>query len=221
MNNLLSDRIQEIIDAGYTQADLYRAAGVTRGTPKQWLTGMIQSMKLEYAIGIQKATGFNAVWITTGKGEKRVDVNHPPEESEKIVHIQRVNLKLSAGITGFSIDAEHEPAGTYNIEKSWLDARGLFKENLIAIRVKGDSMVPKLHHGDTVVINTADTKPEDGIVFAVNYEGEAVVKRLSRDAGEWWLVSDNPDQARYHRKLCRAGDCIIIGRVVRKESDVI
>lgn len=221
MNNLLSDRIQEIIDAGFTQADLYRAAGVTKGAVKQWLTGGIQSIKLEYAIGIQRLTGFNSVWITTGKGDKRINVNHPIEESEKIIKIQRVNLKLSAGITGFAIDAEHEPAGTYNIEKSWLDARGLSKENLIAIRVKGDSMVPKLHHGDTVVIDTADTKPEDGTVFAVNYEGEAVVKRLSRDAGEWWLVSDNPDQQKYHRKVCRGNECIIIGRVVRKESDVI
>ncbi len=52
-----------------------------------------------------------------------------------------------------------------------------------------------------VIINTADKRPADGIVFAINYEGEPVVKRMARDIGEWWLTSDNPDQRKYHRKL--------------------
>lgn len=82
-------------------------------------------------------------------------------------------------------------------------------------------MEPSLYEDDVVVLNTADKRPVDGSVFAVNYEGEAVVKRFSRDAGEWWLTSDNPDQRKHHRKVCRGDACIIIGRVVRKESDRI
>ena len=42
-------------------------------------------------------------------------------------------------------------------------------------------------NGDTVVINTAQAEPKDGAVFAVNYEGQLVIKRLVRDAGQWWL----------------------------------
>lgn len=72
-----------------------------------------------------------------------------------------------------------------------------------------------------MVLNTADTKLVDGQVYAFNYEGEAVVKRLSRDAGMWWLTSDNPDQRKYHRKSVQGSECIVIGRVVRKESDRI
>ena len=82
-------------------------------------------------------------------------------------------------------------------------------------------MEPGLGEGDLVVINTADTTLVDGMVYAINYEGEAVVKRLVRDSGEWWLTSDNSDQRRFHRKSCRSGECIIVGRVVRKESDRI
>lgn len=221
MENLLSDRIQEILDAGFSQADLCRAAGITKGTANQWLSGGIKSMKIEYAMGIQALTGYNALWIVTGKGSKKSLESFSVQESPKIIKIKRVELKLSAGITGFQIEADHDQAGTYNLEKSWIDANGLNPESLIAIKVRGDSMIPNLHHGDTVVINTADTKPKDGIVFAFNYEGEAVIKRLSRDAGDWWLTSDNSDKTKYDRKLCRGSDCIIIGRVVRKESDVI
>jgi hypothetical protein len=74
MEMTLSQRIQEIIDAGFTQADLYRAATVTKGTSNQWLNGGIKSIKFEYAQGIQTATGFKAEWIVTGKGQKKLGV---------------------------------------------------------------------------------------------------------------------------------------------------
>ena len=85
----------------------------------------------------------------------------------------------------------------------------------------GDPLALSDWAGDIVVINTLDTKLVDSAVYAFNYEGEAVVKRLARDAGQWWLTSDNVDGRKYHRKLCQGGECIVIGRVVRKESDRI
>lgn len=82
-------------------------------------------------------------------------------------------------------------------------------------------MAPNLYAGDLVIINTADMAMEDGVVFAVNYEGQAVVKRLTRDRGDWWLTSDNQAQQRHRRKSCRKGEYIIIGRLVRRETDRI
>ena len=82
-------------------------------------------------------------------------------------------------------------------------------------------MEPSLYDGDVVIINTADTTPSDATVFAVNYEGEAVVKRMMRDAGEWWLTSDNPDNRRFPKKLCRGGECMLVGRVVWREGSRI
>ncbi|MGC8074294.1 S24 family peptidase, partial [Salmonella enterica] len=72
-------------------------------------------------------------------------------------------------------------------------------------------METTLFEGDTVVINTMDKTITDNQVYAVNYEGEDVVKRLVRDNGDWWLTSDNPDQRRYPRKLCRGASCVVIG----------
>jgi phage repressor protein C with HTH and peptisase S24 domain len=136
-------------------------------------------------------------------------------------HIKKVKLRLSAGVTGFQADPEFDSGGTVALDPRWLARHGFAPDRLIAIKVKGESMEPTLYEDDLVILNTADTQMVDGAVYAFNYEGQAVVKRLSRDAGEWWLTSDNPDQRKYHRKLCRGGDCIIIGRVVRKESDHI
>jgi phage repressor protein C with HTH and peptisase S24 domain len=78
-------------------------------------------------------------------------------------------------------------------------------------------MEPGLYDGDTVVVDTAQTEPLDGEAFAVNYDGELVVKRMIRDAGQWWLSSDNPNQAKYPRKACTE-NTHIIGRIVQKQS---
>lgn len=45
-----------------------------------------------------------------------------------------------------------------------------------------------------------------------------LAKRLIRDAGAWWLVSDSPDQRRYPRR--EAGPVVeVIGRVVYRQSE--
>lgn len=72
----LKDRIQELVDElsplGVDQVDIAKAAGVTKGTVTQWLTGDIKSLKLEYALGIEGAFGFRAIWLVLGKGPKLV-----------------------------------------------------------------------------------------------------------------------------------------------------
>ncbi|MDN4039541.1 S24 family peptidase [Massilia sp. YIM B02443] len=160
-------------------------------------------------------------------GESAVDVSEAmrvvsaENDDDGFVQIPMVKLRLSAGITGYQTEPERRDGGTLGMRRTWLERNQYNPTHLIAIYVKGESMEPSLYAGDIVVINTLDTKLVDGAVYAFNYEGEAVVKRLARDAGQWWLTSDNVDKGKYHRKLCQGGDCIVIGRVVRKESDRI
>lgn len=143
------------------------------------------------------------------------------EGDPRLIKIPLVRLRLQAGITNIQVDHEPEDGGTTSVSRDWIEKNRFSASKLVAIKVRGDSMEPTLYEDDLVIINTADKKPADGAVFAVNYEGEAVVKRFSRDAGDWWLTSDSPDQRKHHRKICRGEACIIIGRVVRKESDRI
>lgn len=141
------------------------------------------------------------------------------EDDPSLTRIPKVKLRLSAGISGFEIEPERYDGSTTTVPTEWMERNGYSRDKLIAIRVRGESMEPTFYEDDLVVINTADTRLMDGAVFAVNYEGEPVVKRLTRDAGQWWLTSDNADQRKFHRKSCQGGACIIIGRVVRKESE--
>lgn len=134
--------------------------------------------------------------------------------------VRRVRFKLSAGASGFAVEYLDDDDAPIVFRRQWFDSNGYDPEKLFAVRVANGSMEPGLYHGDTVVVNTAQADPKDGVVFAVNYEGELVIKRLVRDAGQWWLCSDNPDQHRYPRKVCHEGT-FIIGEVVHKQSERI
>lgn len=135
--------------------------------------------------------------------------------------IPKVQLRLSAGVTGFQTVPEIYDGSKLSVSKNWVDRNGFTPSKLIALSVKGESMEPNLYAGDLVIVNTGDTKIVDGSVYAVNYEGEAVVKRFMRDSGEWWLSSDNPDQQKYRRKRCRDGECLVVGKVVKRETERI
>jgi SOS-response transcriptional repressor LexA len=149
-------------------------------------------------------------------GAKRVHAAGNDDAS--LTQIMKVQLKVQAGITGFLTEPEHHDGETTGVPTEWIRRERLVVSDLIAIVVRGESMEPSLFDGDVIVINVTDKKLVDGAVYAVNYEGEVVVKRMVRDSGIWWLTSDNSDQRKYHRKSCKGAECLVIGKVVRKES---
>ena len=208
------------------QSEVGRLLNMSPQTLNNW---EVRGMSKTGMIAAQSIFGCSATWLATGEGAMMLGTTVPgarairaaDEHDGEFVQIPMVSLRLQAGITGFQTEPDRRDGGTIGMRASWLQRHGYNPSALIAIQVKGDSMEPGLHEGDIVVINTADKKPADGVVFAVNYEGEAVVKRMVRDAGMWWAASDNPDQVKYHRKSCRGDECLIIGRIVRKESDRI
>lgn len=225
-------------NAGATQTWLGAESGVgSQGAVGQYLRGVIP-LNLEALVSICRVIGANPQVISPrltmifedivrgGNGDypglqdvRQVVVAE--DDDPDFIQIPMVKLRLSAGVTGFQTEPDRRGGGTLGMRRNWVERNNYDAAKLVAIHVKGESMEPSLYEDDVVVINTADTKLVDGQVYAVNYEGEAVVKRMARDAGDWWLTSDNPDQRKHHRKICRGEACIVIGRVVRKESDRI
>lgn len=232
MTNRLTDLLQA--KNGGNQSEMARAVGVTPQAVQKWMAGITEprGKNLEMAAEFLGVSPAYLKFGTQGEAEQAVvdpvwalqpgtymRVRAADDDDPSLVQIPKVKLRLSAGINGFDVEPERYDGSTTTVPSHWLERNGYNRENLIAIRVRGESMEPTLYEDDLVVINTADKKPVDGAVFAVNYEGEPVVKRMERDAGEWWLKSDNPDQRKYSRKICRGDACLIIGRVVRREGE--
>lgn len=133
------------------------------------------------------------------------------------VAVERVLLKVSAGVTGFQVEHLYGNGPPIFFRADWLASKGYKPSRLFALRVSGESMEPHLYDGDLVIINSEDASPRDHEVYVVNYEGEVLIKRLLRDAGEWWLTSDNP---RYQSKRCHE-QALLLGRVIYRQTEHI
>lgn len=224
----LADRLTWAMnEAGVSQADLARACGVKPPSVHGWLSGKSKFLRGENLLKAASTLNVNQQWLATGDGSMRSSSHAKTEPTEISLDnnpdypaIRRVKFKLSAGVSGFSVDYQSGDGNPLVFRSDWYKKNGYTPSKLFATYVSNGSMEPGLYDGDTVVVNTEQTTPKDGVVFAVNYEGELVIKRLMRDDGQWWLASDNPDQRRYPRKVCHEG-VILIGEIVHKQSERI
>lgn len=227
MTTTLDQRIQEIIDAGFTQAELFRAAGVSKGTANQWLNGQIKSIKLQYAQGIEAKTGFRAEWIVTGKGERKnsdsrdneakskISAAHPDDlQPDDVVYVPESRIEFSAGegsTAQYELIEDEEPA-TYRL--SWFQKYGINPERVRRFRVSGDSMIPMLYPRDTILVNTDEKNIVDGKMYAIRYGDELRVKYLSRRLdGTIILRSVNPSYKDEEIGPELAQQISVIGRV--------
>lgn len=218
---------------GLTQEGLGKRVGVGKSSVSQWESGLTKNLIGHNLTKVATALGVNENWLVTGQGQKQrntTDINatlpdlspaHATEPGPEFVAIRYGTFKLQAGVVGFAIDYQDDEMAPIFFREDWLRSEGLKAHHLTACKITGDSMAPGLNAGDTVLIDTSQIEPRDGKVFAVNYEGELVIKRLIRDAGQWWLSSDNADKTRYPNKLCAGDLCLIIGQCVHKQSTMI
>lgn len=203
-----------------SQADVARRMNKS---PQQINNWEGRGISQEGAIEAERVYGVSPRWLIDGVGNMFTDgstVEINMSEHPDLTPIQRVKFKLSAGVCGFAVEHEDGNGTPIFFRASWFKQHGFTPDKLFAVRVNGASMEPSLWDQDLVVVNTIDVAPLDGEVFALNYEGELVIKRMRRDSGEWFACSDNADQRRFAPKRCHA-DVFIIGRVVYKQSERI
>ena len=197
------------------------------GKPEGWMDQPVEPLTFSFH---SDAPGGQSQFQMTRGVDSMADLVSPPApgdlasnrqtSSDDYVEVPYVRFKLSAGAHGFAVEYLNGTREPLWFRRAWFRSRSLNPRKVFACDIGGPSMLPGLEDGDTVLVNTEATEPRDGKVFAAVYEGEMVVKRLRRNAGEWWLASDNPDQVRYAPKLCDA-NCRIVGQVVHKQSETI
>jgi phage repressor protein C with HTH and peptisase S24 domain len=222
-----------------TQAEIARALNQSQQTVNNWEARGISKAGLLKA---QSAIGCSATWLETGvppmalaprlvadgspalvpgqdgnpflSDARAVRIGDEPDT----IPIRRVTLKLHAGVTGFETEPDLEDGGILHMPRAVIDAHELVPHQLLAIRVRGQSMEPMMFEDDVVVVNTADKQPVSREIYAVNFNGEALVKQLVRRNNEWFLHSVNPDFGPIN---VRSGQCSIVGRVVYQPGRVL
>lgn len=207
--------------------------GLSYQAVRKVLQGGSRSFTAENNARAAYVLGVDPNWLATGSpkpkpGSKTVPLTpHDAPAFDLDAHpdlssIRTVRLKLQAGVSGFAVEPLDANDGPHIFFRNdWLSERGYKAHDLLALKIGGMSMIPTLWPDDMVVVHTTDTERKDGEVYAVNYEGEAVIKRMKRERGSWWLSSDNADKARYPDKECLDGSCIVIGHVIYRQSERI
>lgn len=205
-----------------------KLVGVSAPTVTDWENGDTKMIEGSNLVKVCQALDISPAWLLNDENQSAeagqlvpgaIPITLLDDDADALHRIKLVQLRLQAGVTGFQTEPDESEGGSLGISKAWVLRKGYDPQQLIGIKVRGESMEPTFYEDDVVVINLADKKLIDNGVFAVNYGGEAVVKRLSRDAGQWWLLSDNSDQRKFYRRNCQGNECIIIGRIVRREGD--
>jgi phage repressor protein C with HTH and peptisase S24 domain len=139
-------------------------------------------------------------------------------EATNAVAIPRVKLRLRAGVAQFDTEPDMDGDGHELVRRDVLERLGLNPENLLAVRVRGPSMEPMMFEDDVIIIDKSDRKPISRELYAVNFNGEPLIKQLIKQGNEWHLHSINPDHGPVNVK---SGQCSIVGRVVIQPTRVL
>lgn len=101
----------------------------------------------------------------------------------------------------------------------WLQKKtGAPPENLVIIKVHGDSMEPTLKSGDVVLINRTQVSPVGGGIFVIEQDGALLVKRLGAlPGGKVLVMSDN---GRYDAYELAEGSGVVVGRAIYRMGDL-
>lgn len=182
---------------GWRQIDLVRATGLTDSQISSWYNGRYRPNG-EAMAKIAKALGVTVDYLL-GKEEVPVSKLTIPQ-----LHEIPVIGKVAAGVP---IDAQENIIGTVVTEK-----------NVFALRVKGDSMSPRIMDGDTVLVKQQDTANDGDVVIAL-IDGEATCKVLKKLHGSVMLVPFNAAFAPFVYTGGDAENIRILGKVVESRHD--
>ena len=214
-----------------TQQALAQKVGMAQASLSELETGESNSSTL--LASIAAALGINALWLEAGKGPKLVSETPPsspygfvtPDESPFITEaapvvagippdttpVKMVTLKLRGGVTGFACEPDLTLGGICYLPNEVISELNLNVSELLAMRVRGDSMSPLLDDGNIAVVNTGRREPISKAIFALNWNGEPIVKMLLRRNDEWYIHSINPD---FGDENVRTAQCSIVGEVI-------
>lgn len=99
-----------------------------------------------------------------------------------------VNASCGYGVTVYS----EEKTGTYEISKKLADDLGIDINSADMIFASGDSMLPTIEGGDSLLVDRTRKEIYDGKIYCVRIEGQVYAKRLQK-LPPWKIkiISDN------------------------------
>lgn len=182
---------------GMKQVELSKATGLTDSQISSWYNGRYRP-NAEAMTKIAAALGVTTDYLL-GKEEIPIAKLTLPQFHDVPV--------LGSVAAGTPIIAQEDIIGTVMTDK-----------NVFALKVKGDSMSPRIMDGDIVLVRQQDAA-EDGDLVIAEIDGEATCKVLKRSHGSVMLVPFNAAFAPFVFSGQEAEDLRILGKVVESRHE--
>lgn len=131
---------------------------------------------LDFAKNLNQKLSVNTNWFTTGKGDKYL-TKEPDGNHNNFVKIPIRGFVSASMGCGASVYDE-STTGYYSISKKLVKDIGVSPKSLEMIFAQGDSMLPTISSGDSLIIDTSRKEIYDGKVYCVRIEGQLYAKRL-------------------------------------------
>ncbi|HGV9304567.1 helix-turn-helix domain-containing protein [Vibrio fluvialis] len=148
---------------------------------------------LDKLASIAEAADVSVEWLVTGEDFCIRENNNGYKATnsfDDFTLIPGYRIQVSAGHGSLNPD-QLEPTRYLAFRRKWLKYRGFDEKELAIVWAKGDSMEPTIHNNDTLVVNMARNKPQDGHIYIFRNGDELFVKRYQSMLGTWRLISDN------------------------------
>lgn len=218
----LQQRVEQILrdQTGKLNAtQLGKLVGLSKGRVSQIRRdGAVKAFTYAGARELNTRFGYSIAWLLDGQGPRFTDER--VNEGE-IVYVEWYHgTKLAAG-SGIYIESDGDLRHVA-FRHDWLRHQGLQLDKLAAVHADGPSMLPRIQHGDLLLINRSDTEIQNGKIYAFlqgNHVLDKVgrVKRLFRSAnGDLRIISDNqsPEFSEEVVEASKLDQIEVIGRVV-------
>ena len=159
--------------SGIKNAEIAEACEISAQAVSGWLkTGRISKNALFI---VEEKTGFSAQWISTGLGPQRVssDKGNLVEEESPIYFGPSIPVVGTAqlGPEGYWEETQH-PVGYGDGSVLWVST----DSNAYALKCVGDSMAPRIRHGEFVIVEPNHSIIPGDEVLVRTTDGRSMIK---------------------------------------------
>lgn len=224
MPSELKDRLAEALaKSGKTKIELARFCGVSHPSVSNWFNGKTKELSAGNALRAATFLGVSARWLTTGKGEMNAGVAAVSDEDEiptGFVAIPEYRVEFGAGNRFGPTYEEITECKRALYREEWFKEHGTKPEYCKRFKVHGDSMVPLLYDGDSILCECSPQKIKSGKIYAFGFGDEMRVKRLfTKLDGGLLVCSENPSVPDEEVDASEMSLFYLIGRVIDRSGD--
>lgn len=167
-----------------TLEEVGNAVGVSKSTVKKWEDGFISNMRRDKISELARILKLNPVSLITGEESEQSLGNIQVLPNDNVYMIP-VFESVSAGFGAYACSDVTEYFPMY-IENP-ADAA-----DMLCIKVKGDSMYPKIEEGDIVAVRKQSSVDSGSLAVMLIDGEEGVVKKVNYGPDWIELISINP-----------------------------